>query len=79
MDSKPVSRSARTKLCEITDNDSLIRFMTVAAAAAAILFLITGQAIRNLERETGHLASVIIAITALADPISQKRGREEYV
>jgi hypothetical protein len=53
--------------------------MTVAAAAAAILFLITGQAIRNLERETGHLASVIIAITALADPISQKRGREEYV
>lgn len=38
---------------------------------------ITGQAIRNLERETGHLASVIIAITALVDPISQKRGCEE--
>lgn len=49
--------------------------MTVAAAG--ILLSITGQAIRNLERETGHLASVIIAITALADPISQKRGREE--
>jgi len=40
---------------------------------------LSGKAIRNRERETSRPPSVIIAISALTDQVSQKRGRDEYV